>query len=160
MQEIKEERLQYYCNAVGELHECGKRMLDSVEELPPMLQKPYLELWTCDMNLYCYIVFLDNQPGILLAAEYDDDYCEEHGIPVEYEELYRTLYKYGERLEALACKINPQVTVGLDVEGGCNLALVMFIPTENVPFKDIPRLYFLMDRYGFRRPPSGIHWTE
>ena len=34
MKEIKKEQLQYYCNSIGELHECGRRMLSSVDELP------------------------------------------------------------------------------------------------------------------------------
>ena len=31
MKEIKKEQLQYYCNSIGELHECGRRMLSSVD---------------------------------------------------------------------------------------------------------------------------------
>lgn len=46
MREIKNEALQYYCNGIGEIHECGKRMLDSVDELPLSLQRPYQEYWT------------------------------------------------------------------------------------------------------------------
>ena len=46
MKEIKKEQLQYYCNSIGELHECGRRMLSSVDELPQLLQRPYQEFWS------------------------------------------------------------------------------------------------------------------
>lgn len=159
MQEIKSEQLQYYCNSIGEIHECGKRMLDSVDELPQPLQRPYQEFWTDEWSLCCYIVFLNEQPGILLCAEYDDDYCQSQGIPIEYDAQYAVLYRYGERLEKLACEINPHVIAGLSYNDSTSPQVLLFIPTEHVPTQDIPKLYYLMDQYGFQRAPDRVHWT-
>ena len=159
MQEIKSEQLQYYCNSIGEIHECGKRMLDSVDELPQPLQRPYQEFWTDEWSLRCYIVFLNEQPGILLCAEYDDDYCQSQGIPIEYDAQYAVLYHYGERLEKLACEINPHVIAGLNYNDSTSPQVMLFIPTEHVPTQDIPKLYYLMDQYGFQRTPDRVHWT-
>ena len=72
------------CNGIGAIHECGKRMLDSVDELLQPLQRPYLEYWTDEWNRYCHIVFLDGLRGILLCAEYDDDYCQKQGTAMIY----------------------------------------------------------------------------
>ena len=159
MQEIKSKQLQYYCNCVGEIHKCGKRMLDSVDELPQPLQYPYQAFWTDEWNLCCYIVFLNGQPGILLCAEYDDDYCQSQGIPIEYDAQYAVLYHYGERLEKLACEINPHVIAGLCYDDFTNPQVMLFIPTEHVPTQDIPKLYYLMDQYGFQKAPDMVHWT-
>ena len=159
MQEIKSKQLQYYCNCIGEIHKCGKRMLDSVDELPQPLQYPYQAFWTDEWNLCCYIVFLNGQPGILLCAEYDDDYCQSQGIPIEYDAQYAVLYHYGERLEKLACEINPHVIAGLCYDDFTNPQVMLFIPTEHVPTQDIPKLYYLMDQYGFQKAPDMVHWT-
>ena len=159
MREIKNEALQYYCNGIGEIHECGKRMLDSVDELPLSLQRPYQEYWTDEWSLCCYIVFLDRQPGILICAEYDDDYCQEQGIPVEYDAQYAVLFSYGERLERLAREINPQITVGLCYDNARDPQLMLFIPTEQVPLSDIPKLYYLMDQYGYKKAPDTACWS-
>lgn len=159
MKEIKKEQLQYYCNCIGELHECGRRMLNNVDELPQMLQRPYQEFWTDEWNLCCYIVFLDQQPGILLCAEYDDDYCQSCGIPVEYDAQYAVLFHYGECLEKLAYEINPSAVVGINFDSADAPQMMLFIPTEHVPLQDIPKLYYLMEQYGFRRAPSSIFWS-
>lgn len=159
MREIKNEQLQHYCNGIGEIHECGKRMLDSVDELPQSLQRPYLEYWTSEWNLYCYIVFLDGQPGILLCAEYDDDYCQKQGIPTEYDAQYAVLFHYGERLGRLAHEINPLIIVGLNYDSADDPQIMMFIPTECVSLQDVLKLYYLMDQYGYKKAPDGIHWS-
>ena len=158
MKEIKSNQLQYYCNSIGEIHECGKRMLDNADELPPPLRRPYQELWTDEWNLCCYIVFLDRQPGILLCAEYDADYCRRRGIPIEYDAQYAALFSYGERLEKLAREINPHVTVGLSYDGAVDPQIMLFIPTEHVSYQDILKLYYLMDQYGFQRAPGHVRW--
>ena len=134
-------------------------MLNSVEELPPQLQRPYQEFWTDEWNLCCFIAFLDGQPGILLAAEYDDDYCVKKGIPTAYESQRPVLYGYGERLEKLAHEINPYVIVGLSYGSDHDPQLMLFIPTEMVLFEDVPKLYYLMDQYGFQKAPESIRWT-
>ena len=159
MREIKNSQLQYYCNGVGEIHECGKRMLDSVDELPQPLQRPYLEYWTDEWNLYCHIAFLDGLPGILLCAEYDDDYCQKQGIPTEYDAQYAVLFHYGERLEKLAQEINPHIIVGLSYDSVCDPQIMLFIPTEHVSLQDILKLYYLMDQYGYQKAPDGVHWS-
>lgn len=158
MKEIKSNQLRYYCNSTGEIHEYGKRMLDNVDELPPPLRRPYRELWTDEWNLCCYIVFLDRQPGILLCAEYDADYCRRRGIPMEYDAQYAVLFSYGERLEKLAREINPHVTVGLSYDGAVDPLIMLFIPTEHVSYQDTLKLYYLMDQYGFQRAPGHVRW--
>lgn len=158
MKEIKSNQLQYYCNNIGEIHEGGKRMLDNVDELPPPLQRPYQELWTDEWSLCCYIVFLDQQPGILLCAEYDADYCQRRGIPIEYDAQYAVLFSYGERLEKLAREINPHVTVGLSYDSTVDPQIMLFIPTEHVSYQDTLKLYYLMDQYGFQRAPGRVRW--
>lgn len=159
MKEIKKEQLQYYCNSIGELHECGRRMLSSVDELPQLLQRPYQEFWTSEWSLCCYIVFLDQQPGILLCAEYDDDYCKRYGIPVEYDAQYTVLFCYGACLEKLAHEINPHAVVGINYDSADAPQMMLFIPTGHVPLQDIPKLYYLMDQYGFKRAPNRISWS-
>lgn len=159
MREIKSEQLQHYCNSIGEIHECGKRMLDSVDELPQLLQRPYQEFWTDEWSLCCYIVFLNEQPGILLCAEYDNDYCQSQGIPIEYDAQYAVLYHYGERLEKLAYEINPHIIAGLSYDDSTSPQVMLFIPTEYVRIQDVPKLYYLMDQYGFQRAPDSVHWT-
>lgn len=159
MREIKDSQLQYYCNGIGELHECGKRMLDSVEELPQLLQRPYLEYWTDEWNLSCYIVFLDERPGILLCAEFDDDYCHGQGIPIEYDAQHAVLFHYGERLEKLAHEINPHSVVGICFDSACDPQIMLFIPTEQIPLQDVLKLYYLMDQYGFHETPDGVRWS-
>ena len=158
MKEIKSNQLRYYCNSTGEIHEYGKRMLDNVDELPPPLRRPYRELWTDEWNLCCYIVFLDRQPGILLYAGYDADYCRRRGIPMEYDAQYAVLFSYGERLEKLAREINPHVTVGLSYDGAVDPLIMLFIPTEHVSYQDTLKLYYLMDQYGFQRAPGHVRW--
>ena len=133
MREIKSKELQYYCNSIGEIHECGKRMLDRVDELPLLLQRPYQDFWTDEWGLCCYVVFLNKQPGILICAEYDSDYCQEQGIPIEHDAQYAMLFSYGERLEKLAHEINPHTAVGLCYDSACDPQLMLFIPTEQVP---------------------------
>jgi hypothetical protein len=159
MREIKDSQLQYFCNGIGELHECGKRVLDSVEELPQPLQRPYLEYWTAEWNLYCYIAFLDGLPGILLCAEFDDDYCQKQGIPIEYEAQYTVLFHYGERLEKLAHEINPHGVVGVSFDSACDPQIMLFVPTEQVPLQDVLKLYYLMDQYGYHETPDGVRWS-
>lgn len=158
MKEIKSNQLRYYCNSIGEIHECGKRMLGNADELPPPLRRPYQELWTDEWNLCCYIVFLDRQPGILLCAEYDADYCRRRGIPIEYDAQYAVLFSYGERLEKLAREINPHVTVGLSYDNAADPQIMLFILTEHVSYQDILKLYYLMDQYGFQRAPGRVRW--
>lgn len=158
MREIKDKQLQYYCNIIGELHERGERMLDCVDELPQSLRRPYLDYWTDEWNLGCYIVFLDGQPGILLCAEYDDDYCQSQGIPVKYDAQYSVLFHYGERLEKLAHEINPSIIAGISYDSAHNPQIMLFIPTERVSLQDVPKLYYLMEQYGFQRAPDGVLW--
>ncbi|RKI66744.1 hypothetical protein D7V91_11620 [bacterium 1xD42-67] len=159
MREIKSKELQYYCNSIGEIHECGKRMLDRVDELPLLLQRPYQDFWTDEWGLCCYVVFLNKQPGILICAEYDSDYCQEQGIPIEHDAQYAMLFSYGERLEKLAHEINPHTAVGLCYDSACDPQLMLFIPTEQVPLSDIPQLYYLMDQYGYKKAPSTVCWS-
>ena len=159
MREIKNSQLQYYCTAIGEIHECGKRMLDSVDELPQSLQRPYLDYWTAEWNLYCFIAFLDGLPGILLCAEYDEDYCLKQGIPIEDDAQYAVLFHYGERLEKLAQEINPHIIVGIGYDCDSGTKIMLFIPTDHVSLRDILKLYYLMDQYGYKEAPDGVRWS-
>lgn len=154
---IKRAQLQYYCNCLGELHEHGQRMLDSVLDLPVQLQWPYENLWTSDLSVCSYIAFFDKQPGVLLVAEYDDDYCQSQGFADNADARYVEIFGYASRLDRLSQKINKDAIVGICNDG---TEIMLFIPTERVPIKDIPKLYYLMEQFGYNKAPDSVKWTK
>ena len=127
--------------------------------MPLPLQYVYENFWTDNLSILCYIAFLEDQPGILLSAEYDDEYCELQGIPTESDAQYVELYDYGKRLEALAHSIYSETVVGINEEGSVGPELIMFIPAS-VPIGAIPRLYYLMDKFGYTKAPDTIQLSK
>lgn len=160
MRDFKDEQIIFYCNCVGELHEGGKVDLKSAEELPLPLQSVYETFWTDCLSTPCYIAYVDGRPGLLLAAEYNDIWCDEQGIPNEYDQKYRVLRDRGARLEKLVQAVTKEAEVGIGVDTGFDMELILFIPTQTVSGSDILRLYYLMDEFAYIVPPAKVAWGD
>lgn len=160
MREFKNEQITFYCNCAGELHIGGKQDLKSVEELPLPLQKVYETLWTDFLTAPCYIAYVDDKPGLLFMALYDDEECELQSIPTERDAKIAALREKCERLEKLTKQISPEAEIGIGEDTGFDTELVMFIPTETVQPLDALRLLFLMNEYALSDPPDKVEWDN
>jgi len=160
MRDFKNEQIIFYCNCLGELHRGGKEDLNSVEELPLPLQSVYETLWSDSLSSHCYIAYVDERPGLLLLAEYDDDFCREESIPEDFDGKYSAMRLRGERMEKLIKLVNENAEVGIGTDTGLDLELGLFIPTENTPSLDVLRLYFLMEECAYSMPPDKVNWEN
>lgn len=158
MREFKDEQIIFYCNCLGELHKGGKVDLKSVEELPLPLQSVYETLWTDRLSAPCYIAYVDGRPGLLIAAEYNEEECKLQNIPYEHDEQYATLKTRCERMEQLVRSVNQAAEIGIGTDTGFDMELILFIPTDAVSPVEVLRLFYLMDEYAFTMPPESVNW--
>lgn len=160
MREFTNEQIVFFCNACGELHRGGKEMLDAVEDLPLPLQSVYESYWTDSLTLPCYIAYVDDRPGLLLCAEYNEEECNLQNIPHDYAAKYAALSERCRQLERLVKTVNDTAEVGIGVDTGVDLEVVLFIPTQFASEHEILRLYYLMDSFVFSNPPESVDWEQ
>ena len=94
----------------------GKESLKSAEDLPLPLQRVYETFWTDCLSVPCYIAYVDGRPGLLLAAEYNDELCDEESIPHDYFLKYEVLCDRSTKLEMLVQTLTATAEVGIGVD--------------------------------------------
>ena len=85
-----DETLKYWSSAAGDLHHHGKTDITE-EQLPPVLQYAYNELWGEDYGIYCYLVETPKGFGIALIPEYDE--CFANDCELTMDELFSSAVK-------------------------------------------------------------------
>ena len=158
MRDFKDEQIIFYCNCLGELHKGGKVSLERVEDLPLPLQSVYETFWTDSLSAPCYIAYVDGRPGLLLTAEYNDELCDETGIPNDYFLKYEVLGDRSNRLEKLVRTVTAMAEVGIGVNTAPDLELMVFIPAQAVSGPEILKLFYLMHEFACTVPPDEIQW--
>ncbi len=158
MRDFKDEQIIFYCNCLGELHR--KESLKSVEDLPLPLQRVYETFWTDCLSVPCYIAYVDGRPGLLLAAEYNDELCDEESIPHDYFLKYEVLCDRSTKLEMLVQTVTATAEVGIGVDTAPDPELMVFIPTQAVSGLEILKLYYLMHEFAYTVPSDEVEWSE
>ena len=160
MRDFKNDQIIFYCNACGELHKNGKEDLKSVEELPLPLQSVYERFWTDSLSVPCYIAYVDGRPGLLLLAEYNEEWCKGQNITNEHDGKYAELRERCQRMEKLVHTVCTEAEVGIGLDTGFDMELGLFIPTGSISDADILKLYYLMDEFAFTVPPEEVIWGD
>ena len=159
MRDFKDEQIIFYCNCLGELHKGGKESLKSVEDLPLPLQRVYETFWTDCLSVPCYIAYVDGRPGLLLAAEYNEELCDEESIPYDYFLKYEVLCDRSTKLEKLVQTVPATAEVGIGVDTAPDPELMVFIPTQAVSGPEILKIYYLMHEFAYTVPPDEVEWS-
>lgn len=156
MEDINYERLAFYCNACGETFNPNKRaivsgieMADGISpnDLPDALRKVYYQRWTDSLSCLCYLVTLDDLPGLLLISEYSayDDEGNELS-PTRYLDLMRCAANMDTLFNAISPNI--RVLVGKNT-GFCECdELATFLPATLTEYEKIRALY-ICDKAAF-----------
>lgn len=160
MKTFKSEDIRYYCNACGELHEHGDRMLSETEELPLPLQEPYDIYWNDCLNVNCYIAMLNGVSGLLLSALHDDEFLFDKGIPNDVDAQLKAVAEYSKQVEKLVAEVMPEAAVSVGDEDPDGVELLLFIPTEGTAPSTIAKLFYIMNKYGYDGAPDFIEWEK
>lgn len=158
MRNFKKEQIIFYCNCLGELHRGGKEKLRCVTDLPLPLQSVYETFWTDGLTSPCYIAYVDDRPGLLIAAEYNDEICKTRNFPQNSDGKYAALCDHCNKLEPLVRSVSDTAELGIGIDTGFDQELILFIPTQFASAWEILQLFFLMDEFAFADPPDTVLW--
>lgn len=91
--------LKYWSNACGELHHHGEYDLKDVAELPPELQRAYMELWEEGNGCLEYLTEYNGKYYIALISEFDECFAKDTDFSMDklYEKIKENALKLYEK---------------------------------------------------------------